>query len=326
MEKGVEAIKKFHALDGLYPDPVTGLLDITVSFDGSWLTRGHHSNIGAGFVIHFDTGIVLDMEILSKHCQQCKVRKKKEEEAKKKKIVLPPFIHKKCNQTWNESSSKMEQEAARKLWGRSTQYGLRYTKYIGDGDTATYGALLKLAPYGTQVVEKEECLNHMGKRMGYRLKTFRNSLKRPTKTGTGRQLSELGGLLTDYKIGKLQDYYAQALRGRSETPYTTVEQMRDAVFASFFHALSTEDNQLHHLCPDSTELVNSWCFVKRHEADPSKPRRHHDEKPGFLTNIPEKHIPAIMQIYIDLTTLTLLKRCLANSTQNANESFHSKVR
>ena len=43
----------------------------TVSFDGSWLTRGHKSKFGFASVIDFTSGYVLDFEILSKHCQEC---------------------------------------------------------------------------------------------------------------------------------------------------------------------------------------------------------------------------------------------------------------
>ena len=48
-----------------------GTVDIGVSFDGTWLTRGHKSHIGAGFVIKIDTGFVMDFEILSNFCFSC---------------------------------------------------------------------------------------------------------------------------------------------------------------------------------------------------------------------------------------------------------------
>jgi hypothetical protein len=46
-------------------------LDIAVSFDGSWLTRGHKSLIGVGSVIEVQTGLVLDVHVTSLHCQTC---------------------------------------------------------------------------------------------------------------------------------------------------------------------------------------------------------------------------------------------------------------
>lgn len=47
---------------GVLPDE-NGILDVDVSFDGSWLTRGHKSHIGIGTVIECNTGLVLDSEI-----------------------------------------------------------------------------------------------------------------------------------------------------------------------------------------------------------------------------------------------------------------------
>ncbi|GFU99766.1 uncharacterized protein TNCV_1918781 [Trichonephila clavipes] len=48
-----------------------GVLDITVSFDGSWQKRGYKSLYGIGVVIDLLTGLVIDYEILSKYCTEC---------------------------------------------------------------------------------------------------------------------------------------------------------------------------------------------------------------------------------------------------------------
>ncbi|GFS17658.1 hypothetical protein ElyMa_006827200 [Elysia marginata] len=49
------------------------IIDIDVSYDGSWHTRGHKSNCGLGCVIENRTGLVVDNEVLSKFCQKCLV-------------------------------------------------------------------------------------------------------------------------------------------------------------------------------------------------------------------------------------------------------------
>ena len=41
-------------------------LHIERSYDGTWMTGGHNSNYGVGFVRDTVTGIVLDFEVLSK--------------------------------------------------------------------------------------------------------------------------------------------------------------------------------------------------------------------------------------------------------------------
>ena len=46
-------------------------LDIAVSFDGTWLTRGHSSLIGVGCVVEVITGLTLDFHVVSLHCQVC---------------------------------------------------------------------------------------------------------------------------------------------------------------------------------------------------------------------------------------------------------------
>jgi hypothetical protein len=49
-------------------------LSIDVSFDGTWMTRGHRSHVGAAFVIDCDTGFVVDYEVL---CNCCEIYYKK---------------------------------------------------------------------------------------------------------------------------------------------------------------------------------------------------------------------------------------------------------
>ncbi|GFT04711.1 uncharacterized protein TNCV_334601 [Trichonephila clavipes] len=51
------------------------IVDIEVSYDGSWLKRGHTSNIGVGCVIDLLTGFVIDYEVMSKRCAECEQTK-----------------------------------------------------------------------------------------------------------------------------------------------------------------------------------------------------------------------------------------------------------
>lgn len=69
--KAAEIVRKEHAkLDPSVAAPET-LMDIAVSYDGSWLTRGHTSLIGVGCVIDILTGLVLDVHVMSSYCQAC---------------------------------------------------------------------------------------------------------------------------------------------------------------------------------------------------------------------------------------------------------------
>ncbi|GFX94642.1 uncharacterized protein TNCV_3088711 [Trichonephila clavipes] len=118
-----------------------GVLDITVSFDGSWQKRGYKSLYGIG-VIDLLTGLVIDYEILSKYIVQ---------------NVLP----------------HMEMEAAAILWQRSIkECNMRYTCILSDGDSKTFQHLMSLNIYGKgKPIKKEECINHISKRLGTGLRS-----------------------------------------------------------------------------------------------------------------------------------------------------------
>ncbi|GFV90534.1 uncharacterized protein TNCV_2222501 [Trichonephila clavipes] len=43
------------------------IIDVSVSYDGTWQKRGHISNLGLGIIIDILSGLVLDFEVLSKY-------------------------------------------------------------------------------------------------------------------------------------------------------------------------------------------------------------------------------------------------------------------
>lgn len=49
----------------------SGVIDITVSYDDTWMTRGYKSIYGVGCVVEVITGLVLDFGILSLYCHGC---------------------------------------------------------------------------------------------------------------------------------------------------------------------------------------------------------------------------------------------------------------
>ena len=95
--------------------------------------------------------------------------------------------------------------------------------------------------------------------------------------------------------------------------------MRSAVFASFFHAASTDEEPHHNHCPIGR---NSWCFFQRALAKGEEPGYHRDKVGTPLAkDVAEK----VKEVYVRLGHPDLLDRCLQGKTQNANESLHSKV-
>ncbi|KAK8736079.1 hypothetical protein OTU49_005223, partial [Cherax quadricarinatus] len=109
------------------------ILDIDVTYDGTWHTRGHHSNIGIGVIIDALTKLVIDYQVLCKFCNICSYRKscwnkKIISDAKCEELVEghKPQCHKNCSGT----SAKMESEAAVMMWQRSLENKLRYKTIV----------------------------------------------------------------------------------------------------------------------------------------------------------------------------------------------------
>ena len=57
-----------------------------MSYDGSWLTRGHTSLICIGYVIDVLTGIVWDAHVMCSYCQACENKKKSSSKEQCKQI------------------------------------------------------------------------------------------------------------------------------------------------------------------------------------------------------------------------------------------------
>ncbi|GFX32016.1 uncharacterized protein TNCV_4098671 [Trichonephila clavipes] len=108
--------------------------------------------------------------------------------------------------------------------------------------------------YDDTEVEKLECVGHVQKRMGTRL---RNILKmsKGIKLSDGKNISGRGRL-TLKEVDSIQHYYGLAIRKN----LSSVEDMKRAIWAIYFHKLSTEDNPQHALCPLGED---SWCGYNR---------------------------------------------------------------
>ena len=111
-----------------------------------------------------------------------------------------------CTINHNESAGKIEDDAVVEMFGRSIEkHGVKYEKYIGDGDSKTFKGILDINPYDDDpVVEKKECVGHVQKRMGSRLR----KLKKDKKGLGGRGI----GTLKDKVVNELSLYYGLAIR------------------------------------------------------------------------------------------------------------------
>ncbi|GFX96253.1 uncharacterized protein TNCV_2291411 [Trichonephila clavipes] len=150
----------------------TEIADLSVSFDGTWLTRGHTSLIGVGCVIDMHTRYVVDFEGMSKVCRHCSVAKNKLGQSNAEFSIWCEVHESECDINHLGSSTSMEMEAALTLWKRSTSLGFRYITVLSDGDCKTFNYLCEKKVYGPDIViKKEECINHVSKRLGTALRS-----------------------------------------------------------------------------------------------------------------------------------------------------------
>ena len=95
----------------------------------------------------------------------------------------------------------MEVVGAKRIFERNIEkHNLRYTKYLGDGDSKSFTSVKSIYP-GIEV-QKLECVGHIQKRVGTRLR----NLKKNVKNLGGK------GKLTNKTIDLLQNYYGIAVR------------------------------------------------------------------------------------------------------------------
>ncbi|KAK8371952.1 hypothetical protein O3P69_016295 [Scylla paramamosain] len=141
--------------------------DISVTCDATWSKRGFVAKYGVVPVIHLETGLVLDYELLSKYCHYCEIHQNDEGD-----WYSDHEQH--CQKNYEGSSPAMEVEGWKRLWMRSIEKcKFRYTTVISDGDSKAYTAIVNEKIYGEDIeVKKEECINHVAKRVGKALRDF----------------------------------------------------------------------------------------------------------------------------------------------------------
>ena len=151
-----------------------GVPTITVVVDGGWSKRSHkhsyNANSGVGIIIGKATGKLLYLGVRNKTCHACS-------------RGIPRDKHS-CYKNWSKSSSEMETDIILEGFLEAERvHGVRYTKFIGDGDSSVYPTLLQSVPGWGYAIKKLECANHA-------CKCYRGALERlvqdnPSYKGTG---------------------------------------------------------------------------------------------------------------------------------------------
>lgn len=292
---------------------------LTVSGDGSWKKRGFSSLYGVSSLIGYYSGKVVDVSVKSLYCHECKVWENKLDTAKYEAWHEEHVSSGKCKANHAGPSGNMEVTAIIDMFERSEEkYGVKYSNYVGDGDSKTYTGVVNAKPYGENfIINKKECIGHVQKRMGKRLRELvkTNVVDATTKTGKAVKRKSLSGKgkLTAHMIDKLTVYYGLAIRRNHDS----VDKMKNAIWATYDHYSSTDDNPHHDKCPSGED---SWCEWQRAKATKSLKAFKHS-----YTALPADVLIAMKPIYQDLSKDELLQRCLGGFTQNNNESFNQLV-
>ncbi|GFW63880.1 uncharacterized protein TNCV_705861 [Trichonephila clavipes] len=266
---------------------------LTVSGDGTWKTRGHSSLIGVCTVIGAETGKVLDREV-SSFCKGCDSYKGVKFGIKYNKWQRAHKISRRKN--YSGSAGKMEVDGMLRIFNRSEKlHNLKYSNYIGDGDTKTFNALSENKPYGDDhLIQKIECVGHEQKRMGARLRKLKLVYSKK-KLSDGKTIGGKGRL-TDSLIDKLAHYYGNAIRCNS----TSVKEMRKAIWAVWDLSCSTDDAPMHWFCPTNP---NTWC---KYNAAINNNLQNYKHKPSVAKVVRD----VIKPVFADLSHPALLKKCL----------------
>ena len=276
--------------------------NIDVSCDGSWMTPGHSSMVGAATVIGCQTGKVLDTGTRSKTCKSCEHWKKRDSNTA---VYRKWQASHKCTKSHQGSSGSMEAEIMKDCFETSVEkHKLRYTGFVGDGDTNTYSSVVKSKPYGDTPIEKLECVGHIQKRMGNRLRNLKKKMGK-NKLADGKTIGGKGRL-TNKQIDKIQRMYGNAIRRNKNN----LKRMKEHVWAVYFHKLSTDSKPLHHMC-------SAGCPYKKAQLE-NKDFKH-------KKSIPEEVMTVIKPVFQDLAHPDLLSKCLKGLTQNANESINNLI-
>lgn len=216
--------------------------------------------------------------------------------------------------------------------GKSLENKLRYVIFVGYGDFAAHKAVCTMndgnGPYGFNYpVVKEECLNHVSKRLGTRLRGLKKKLAEPVEGKSGKIImkSKLGGIgkLTDKVTDRLAGYCGTTMRKfvKKGGDKSKVAELASEMMALYLHVTSSDKDPRHFWCLAGED---SWCFYKKPLAKKETPPSHNTMKVRIeITCKEDRH--DIASIYQDLTRSDLLERCMKGRTQNINESIHSKL-
>ena len=227
------------------------VLDVTVTCECTWSKEEFTALYGVVVVISWDSGEVLDCEVVSRHCSEFA---RWDDTGLSSDEYLQWYDRHKdqCTQNFVGSAPAKEAEGVLRIWRRSEScLGMCYTYVISDGNSKAFAALRDARPYGETQVVKHELVRHVQKRVGWYLRDLK---KDKTLKDTDGERPKFAHRLTDASIDKLQKYYGNAICAN----VGKVKAMKRICRAIFYHSCSHDGEPQHEYCPMDPD---TWCHI-----------------------------------------------------------------
>ncbi|GFU33450.1 uncharacterized protein TNCV_4362601 [Trichonephila clavipes] len=146
-------------------DENDGKRDLAVAVDGSWQKRGFSSKNGLVTVTSVDTGKVIDVEVFSKHC-----------------ICPNKTKHlQNCKRNFEGYSGKMEVAGALSIFQFPVSLQCSVQKIFRRWRLKAFTSIVENKVYGDHCsVEKLECIGHVMKKNGTRLRRLKTKMRGQT--------------------------------------------------------------------------------------------------------------------------------------------------
>ena len=162
----------YQAVQEIKGDDEKPICYIAVSCDGMWQKRAYSSLNGIFTAVSVETWKAFDYNVLTKKCAQCTVW-----ESRRGTDAFEEFMsthENECEINHEGSAGAVEAKGVVTCFSSLVEkYNLRYTQYLGDGDTKSFLEVVKSNPYNGTAVNKLECICHIQKRVGSRLLKMR---------------------------------------------------------------------------------------------------------------------------------------------------------
>ena len=146
------------------------MIDIDAFFMVPGKKRGYPPLNGVISAISRDSGKCFDYKVMLKSCSACIAWKMKEGRAAFDRFMADH----KCAINYSGSAGAMEANGVVQVFKESKDvHKVRITNFIGDGDSKSYASVVNADQYPGTIINKLECVGHVQKRCGSRLRNFK---------------------------------------------------------------------------------------------------------------------------------------------------------